>query len=229
MVANKSELIALSKEIAKLEAKRKSIILNTMNGLKKTVPQWACELPLKDFKKALLNLFIESYNNRHGKDYFTWGSTDDIQDDFEWYVKKMIEEGDEHQETIEEYHNGENMFYYLPDIHRFFYLKTFRMSSTSRSSHKTEKYDVNKNGMLVYSYSGTAYHGFGSVDDSVQQELIMDIDKMIVVDYTDSTDEYSPRDSGIHKIKTKFLDGWVDFAKQVAISEKNNKLYRLKK
>ncbi len=215
MKTKKSELLTLSEGIKELEAKRKSIILNTMDELRKTIPQWACELPLKDFKKSLLNLFVESHNEIHGTDYFTWKETKDIQEDFEWYVKRMIEEEEGGKETVKEYHDGKDRFFYYPEIHRFFNLKKFKMQSTSRSSHKTEKYDVDEEGMLVYSYSGTAYHGFGSVDDSVQQELIMDKDKMIVVDYTDSTDEYDQRSSGFHKIKTKFIDEWVDFAKQV--------------
>lgn len=224
---NKSQLIELSNQIKSLETKRDESIKSIIKEIRKPIIEWATILPSKDFKDALENLYVESHSRCHGTDYFTWGDTKSIQDKFERYVK-MIIEGDceikgKFNDELLRYHKnneGDDKFFYYEPLSRFFNLKTFKSRFTTRSTHKTEKYFINKNAEIVYTYSGTAYHGFGSVDDSVQQELIIDMDKMSVIDYIDSTDKYSPRNSYGHKINTDFIDGWIDFSKKVSSLEK---------
>jgi len=219
---DKSELIEISEQIKSLESKRKDLIQSVMKSVRKPITEWAATLPAEEFKVSLRNLYVESHRRHHGTDYFTWQSTEYIQEKFEWYVKAIMEgdceqEGKLNEKLVRYHKNFENddKFFYYKSLNRFFNLKRFKSLCTTRSTHKTESHTINKNGKLVYSYSGTAYHGFGSVDDSVQQELIIDMDKMSVYSYTDSTDKYDPRSSGGHTINTDFIDGWIDFAKQV--------------
>ena len=226
---DKTELIEISEQIKSLEDKRKDLIVSVMKGVRKPITEWAATLPAEEFKEALRNLYVESHRHQHGRDYFTWGETKSIQSTFEWYVKMIMEgdceeEGKLHENLVRYHKNFENddKFFYYKGLNRFFNLKRFKSHCTTRSTHKTESHTINKDGKLVYSYSGTAYHGFGSVDDSVQQELIIDMEKMSVYSYTDSTDKYDPRSSGIHTINTDFIDGWIGFAKQVETFKKLN-------
>ena len=47
-----------------------------------------------------------------------------------------------------------------------------------------------EDGHLVYEYNGTTFHGFGSIDDNVTYELVIDIDNNKVVSVDDSTRKY---------------------------------------
>lgn len=216
----KDKLKEISTQIKALEKEQRDLITSVMVDSRKNIFTWAAILPLDEFKVSIKNLFAESYNKKHGTNHFAWNKTETIQDNFEWYMKRIMEGSCEVEnkfdEDIEKYHknleNDDKFFYYKP-LNRFFNLKKSKSRCTTRSTHMTEKYSVNDKGQVVYSYSGTSYHGFGSVDNTVQQELILDMDNMRVVNYTDSTDKYSPRYCG-HDINTDFIDGWVDFAKQ---------------
>ncbi len=90
---DKSELLEISDQIKSLESKRKELIQSVMKAVRKPITEWAATLPAEEFKVALKNLYVESHNKHHGTDYFTWQSTEYIQDKFESYVK-MIMEGD---------------------------------------------------------------------------------------------------------------------------------------
>jgi hypothetical protein len=79
------------------------------------------------------------------------------------------------------------------------------MKSTSRSSVEFDSYKIDEDGRLVYNYSGTAYHGFGSVDNTVQQELVINLEKMCIERFEDSTRQYHSRDSGSKKIDCSFI------------------------
>lgn len=214
--------------INRLQKEQKESIKLILSLSRKNICQWASELPLADFKKAFLNLFVESHNKHHGTDYFTWGKTEGIQKEFESYTKMMMEGDCENEnkfhEDVEKYHKNledDDKFFYYPTYNRFFNLKKFKYTSWSRSSHQTDSYCIDEKGMVKFTYSGTAYHGFGSVESSVQQELTIDPNTFQVKDYIDSTDKYDPRSSGIHTLNTDFLDGWVEFGKQIVAYEKN--------
>ena len=193
--AGMEELLGISKKIKSLEKQRKTIITSVMEDARKNLSEWAAKLPAEEFGLAMQNMFVESSKRRGGTNYFTWNETESIQRDFENYVKQALTDKDSKKFRY---------FYYKP-YQRLFNLKTFKMLCTSRSSMVTEKYDIDDKGNLVYDYSGTAYHGFGSVDNSVQQQLVLNLQDLSVVHYTDSTDKYFQRSTGGHSLDTEFI------------------------
>jgi hypothetical protein len=196
MKTEKLEILSISEEIQRLEARKVKLVDGVIANCKKSIPSWAASMDINEFKKSIQHLFTETANKRGGTDYFTWGKTENINLSFQDFVKKALKD-------------KEATYFHDPRANRFFKLKRFHMRCTSRSSAEMEYYTVNKQGHLVYNYSGTAYHGFGSVDDSVQQVLVIDLDKMVVTDYTDSKRQYHSRSSGIHRLDTDFIDKLV--------------------
>jgi hypothetical protein len=185
-------MLSLADEIRDLESKKKEIVTTVMSQLRKTAKDWFDELETEDFKTAIESLYAERYNKELGTNHFTWNTTDTIQHEFVDFVKELMK-------------SDETLMYY-PRRHRFFRLKKFRKKCTTRSSVEMEFWDVNTDGNLVYNYNGTAYHGFGSVDSSVQQKLTVDVTTLSVTDYQDSTMSYQLDRPGIHRLDNKFID-----------------------
>lgn len=189
--SDNSELISLSDEIKNLEIRKNQIITEVMNKIQKTVKEWSKDISSAHFNECVTNLFLERFNYKEGSDYFAWTSNEKIQKDFEIFVKNILK-------------NQEKFFLNKYDS-RFFTLKKFNMKSTSRSSMEFDYCNINEEGQLVYNYCGASYHGFGHVDNSVQQKMIIDVEKKNVEYYLDSTKQYHAHSTGRVKLKYLFI------------------------
>jgi len=190
-ISDNSELISLYEEIKNIEIRKNQIVSSIMNDMQKTVKEWSKDISFAHFNESITNLFAETFNQREGTDYFAWTSNEEIQKDFEIFVKKILK-------------NKEKLFLNKYDS-RFFTLKKFNMKSTSRSSIEFDYCSINDKGQLVYKYCGTSYHGFGHVDNTVQQEMIIDVEKKNVDYYLDSTKQHHAHDIGCIKLKDSFI------------------------
>jgi hypothetical protein len=206
MKNKKTELISLANDIRELEVEKKKIVEKVMTEMRKTAREWSDALLIEDFRKTVMNLYCERFNRKLGTDYFAWNTTETVQYNFENFVKDMMK--------------SDEKFFFTAARQRFFGLKRFKKLCTTRSSVEMEFYDVDESGYLVYNYNGTAYHGLGSVDNSVQQKLTINVTTLSVVDYKDSTVLYRFDSSGLHTLDCGFIDKLV--------AKKKNKIVKIK-
>lgn len=182
----------LAQEIIELEIRRDKILNVFMGNMKKTIKKWSIILDIDSFKHTIKNLHVEHMLSKGGTNYFAWTNEDAKQRNFEIFVGKML--------------NNKRKYFHYPEVNRLFNLKVFYMMTTSRSSVEMETYhceEVGGKDILIYKYSGTAYHGFGSIDVSVVQELRINMETSMVEYYKDSEETY---DSGIRILNTDFID-----------------------
>ncbi len=191
-LSNAEQLITISKEINILESRKQIFIKSISDDLQKTILQWSEIIPIEDFSKAILAMYGEFTHKKHGRDFFTWNQTPYIQTHFEQFMQDALK--------------SEDKFWYKPGYcSRFFVLKKYKPNGRNRSSIKTESWVIDEN-MLTYTYSGTAYDGFGNSMDSVQQKLVIDLEKNEVTSYDDSTVISYFDGTQHHHINTNFIN-----------------------
>jgi len=164
--------------------------------MQKTVREWSAVLPRKKFKDAVHSLFLEQRNDKDGTDYFTWHKTPKIQKDFEKFFSTLM--------------RGKTKYYHISTDcdDRFFVTGTLHKGGRSRSSVVFEYLAVNEDGHIVHNYSGTSYNGFGRVENSIQQELVIDVNTETVLEFNDS--EHRDEGSGMHNLSKEFMDDVLD-------------------
>ena len=162
--------------ISKLEKERDVMCKKVIKECYLPLSEWIqFELSEDELRETLLNFFAEHELLYHGLKNFT-NTVEALQPRLEAFLIKELRKN--------------KKFLYSPYYKRLFKLKKVEYKSTSRSKNIIEKYSIDEDGHLVYEYNGTTFHGFGSIDDNVTYELVIDIDNNKVVSVDDSTLKY---------------------------------------
>lgn len=163
-------------DISKMEKKRDKLCAQVIEDCNKELLEWVqFDLKEDELKEALLNFFAEYELLYHGLKNFDY-NVETLQPRLEKFLE-------------EEFKKNEK-YLYSSYYKRFFNLREVRWMTTSRSKNIIKKYSINSDGHLVYEYNGTTFHGFGSIDDNVSYELIVDMDNKTIVGINDSTHKY---------------------------------------
>lgn len=138
----------------------------TLNALKKSILQRIHDN--EDVVSILTNKFINDKCFYGGTDYFTYQPKNVIQQGFQEYVKDLIKSDDKFMVF-------RNQEIYLSEIYEI---------PSTRNIIENKTFSFNENGNLVYTYTGTSLNGFNRIEKTIAYDMIIDIDKMKIIDYT---------------------------------------------
>jgi hypothetical protein len=129
----------------------------------------------KYFAMTCESLFLQKMLVSGGSNYFVWTEEKNIQKDFEKFILKELK--------------SKNKYLFCKS--KTLEIKKVQWTWTVRSADENTTFKFNDNGNLVYYYSGTTYDGFSSRVATMTQTITIDIDKLDIIDFTDSESRYT--------------------------------------
>ncbi len=185
------EIIKLAQDIRDIEAKKETLLESVFDAAQKTIKEWSKVTDRNKFKQAIYSVIHIKLLTQYGAKNFP----NNIQKQFESEVKSMFKSSDR--------------YFYYDEIPQFIQLLKAQPNSRTRKFDQTIVVDVNDGLLFEYHYVGTAYHGYGSIQNHVEQELIIDITTMTLVDYNLSTASVNIFCHD-REVNTDFIDRLID-------------------